>query len=300
MTKKRAFIVERPLQILIALAIIKQMDGNFDNHILIANCFQNAHFVANTLKSASVFKNTKFYLFDNYDQAFYFAKNNVYEEFLIHWDVGFRTNFRLRGLKIKDPSTKIFVFEEGIGTYRDNIFSGLKKFLFKKIGVATNCGGHDTVEKIFLYAPSEYEKKVTKPAPEAVQIILKISDVIDIYSEVIVQAFDGNHFLKSIKKHKQKECLIYMSDWKFKESDLDFIEKSESVKILKLHPHVMSRRDLIRDDFLIAPNELPAELLIARAQVQYQNIIVLHHGSSVTNYICSENIRFLDIRKLRS
>lgn len=290
-------MVERPLQILIALAIIDQSDREFKNHICVANCFQNADHVVHALNALLSSQGIQFSFFETYDEALFFARDEKYSEYYIHWDIGFRTNLRLIFFKLVFPNSKIFVFEEGRGTYRDDIYSGLKKYLFKKMGIAVNCGGHNAVEKIFVYSPSEYIASVTKPAKLVDLIKLSIAGVMEKYEHAILCAFDHGKFLQTLSTRRSDECIVYMSDWKFEHSDLNFIQVDGTTKILKLHPHAMTIGRLLREDFVICPNELPAEMLITKIQTIYRTTKIFHQGSSVSRYINSESVELVDLRR---
>ncbi|NMM05998.1 hypothetical protein [Polaromonas sp.] len=293
--KRRVFIVERPLQILIVFAILDQLEDDCVNDILVANCFHGAAEVVSRFNNLST-SGINYMLFGDYKKAFLFAEKNKYEEIFIHWDIGFRTSIRLNRLNFTTPRSKIYVFEEGAGTYRDDLYTGIKKRIFSKIGVAINNGGHNKIDGIFLYSPEYYRLSVSKPAKSIVQINLNVSEVIEQNDEFLIAIFDGTNFIKKLKIEKSIECVIYLSNWCFSPSDLDFIQNSKSTKILKLHPHIKIDHTNIRSDFIVCPNGIPAELLISKLQTLYEKITIFHHGSSVARYVNSNSTKFIDLR----
>ena len=288
-----AFITATPLQIIIALSIKNQYKDKDKEKIdiLIIGYFHDANNVCERLKK-NFSQEINFKYFHKYFEAIKYAGHIRYDELFIHWDVGFRTNLYIYKLLSKSPKTVISVFEEGIGTYRDDIYSNPQKKLFKFLNLPVNIGGHPKTKKLYIYSPLEYKKNVTKPTIEIQEIFATVDVTIDKYLEEFESVFDPDDFLINLINRTEKECLIYMSSWDFNISMLDSLVKKDVVKILKLHPHIVKAPKILSEDFFVSPNSLPAEILIKTASKYFEKVTVIHNGSSVTRYVTAENILY--------
>jgi len=288
---KAIFIVERPLQILTAIAIFEQCRFAGRPEVVVANCFNDAPAITHRL--AKTFSHMfDFYSVPDYQSAIECCKNNQYDHVFLHWDIGFGTNLRLRSIQRRNRGVAFSIFEEGIGTYRDDIYPPFKKMLFKFLGLPVNNGGSSFSKEIYVYDPDEYRRKVTKPAPKVIQIVQPLSKLIVRYEHLFLQVFDPDRFVERyLKNLRGKVCIIYLSDWNFSFEQTSGVFSEASINILKLHPH--NKSEITSDgSFMVAPNSLPAELLIISMARQFAEVRVFHCGSSAQRYIDIPNVTF--------
>jgi hypothetical protein len=287
---RRAFIVERPLQIMISLAISNQLDNECGVDFLVADCFHDAENIYNRLSTE--FKDRfSFRYFATYKNAVDHCSTHLYSEVFIHWDIGFGTNIRLKRLLAKSPETSISVYEEGMGTYADYRYPALKKWIFNSLGLPVNNGGNHLTKNIYVYHPAEYQKNVTKPAPIIEKIKTSLPELISQFSRELCEAFDPDDFLTALRTQHTEKCVIYLSDWSFENHHLLGVKASQATRVLKLHPYVKTEFTPT-NGFLVAPNSLPAEILITHASEIFQSVEVIHQGSSVMRYIHRPNVEY--------
>lgn len=289
---KAIFIVERPLQIMTAIAIYEQCQFEGLPEVAVANCFSDAPAIAH--RFSKIFSHVfDFSSVPDYKSAIDRCKNGQYDHVFLHWDIGFGTNLRLRSIQRRNTGVEISVFEEGIGTYRDDIYPPFKKMLFNFLGLPVNNGGSNFSKKIYVYDPEEYLRKVTKPAPEVIKIVQPLSKLIVKYERQFLQVFDPDCFVEhNLENLRGKVCVIYLSDWDFLLEQTCGVFSEDSFNILKLHPHNKSK--IVSDgSFMVAPNSLPAELLIISAARKFAEVRVFHRGSSAQRYINIPNVKFI-------
>lgn len=287
-----AFIVERPLQILIALAIVEQLHDRKSKNVIfmIADSFHDAEGIYHRI-NASYGDEIEFRYFSSYSGAIEHSVVSKFDELFIHWDVGFGTQFRLRRILRNNPNLVINTFEEGVGSYRSDIYKGVKKFLLNALGFPMNTGGSKYTNSMYVYRVKEYFEKVKRPARNVIGIKRNLSALLDLHREKLISVFDPSDFLSQIEMKGDGQCLIYMSNWNFKAEDLDVYSSFSGVKLLKLHPHIKNMPVGRVGDFLVVPNSMPAELLIGRACSIFDDVSVFHKGSSALMYIESDNLK---------
>lgn len=289
---KTFFIVERPTQIITALAILDQLKKDRRVEILVANCFDDAGGVVNRL--AEVATNANFKLVPSYADAINNLEHEEVGSLFIHWDVGFKTQKKLSLLRKRN--VRISVFEEGIGTYRKNIYPPFKKFVFSLFGLPINVGGSKYIEDIYVYDKERYEAEIQKKPPRIYQIETGLFDFLIQRRHQFLEIFSGADFINSVinlSAHSPGLCSIYLSSWEYGNLIRRSIEETRGAKILKLHP--FNKTEVDGADLLVSPRSLPAELLIAVVSSYFESVNVYHLGSSVEMYVSAANVNFINI-----
>lgn len=285
---KTIFVTERPTQIITALALCDNLDLKEEVQIIVANRFDDASKIVRRLSDTETRLN--FRLVSNYDDAIEIAAGEQPTHLFIHWDVGFGTQKRLRRLKQNNTGLRISIFEEGIGTYRQDIYPPLKKLIFKMLGLPVNVGGSRYINDIYVYDREKYISNARVQPRDVIQINPRLVDVIAEKEAQLVFIFSGQELIEALEASDRSVCTIYLSDWHFKETDLEGLVPNRGARVLKLHPHCKAH--LSKNDILIAPNSLPAELLVMVASRLFEFVIIYHHGSSVPLYISPRNVEF--------
>lgn len=295
LTATVGFIVATPLQILIALAIIEQICQNSEEiDILVFDYFEHSSMVS---RRANVeFRGRfRFLNFVEYFDAIKYAELKKYDHLLLHWDVGFKTNLYIRYLKFFSPTTKISIFEEGIGTYRDDIYNTKKKKIFEILGLPTNVGGHSKIDQIFVYDPKLYISNVSQPSKKIICINNSVSDIINKYKFALIAIFDPNGFIINFAKKIKSKCIIYLTSYEVSHWAIRYIESQESLAMLKPHPHLKDLEMVTSSNVEVCPGGIPVELLIEVIKKDFHQITILHHGSSAQRYIRVDNVQFIHL-----
>lgn len=291
---KVSFIVATPLQVLICMAILRQLDNVESVDVFVVGYFDDAEKVCARLNEnfSSV---AKFRYFLKYRHALTEAARHGFDKLFIHWDIGFRTNLALRMFSARCKATSICVFEEGIGTYRNDIYRGFKKRLFRAVGLPLNIGAHGLVDCIYLYEPCEYLNSVYAAPASVVRIAYNVSDLIAECMGGLIAVFDPGGFINGLLSAPNEKCILYLTGWGVERMVINSLGASVGYKVLKLHPHIINRDDFAALGFDLPPNCLPAEVLISSLCAKFGEVEVYHHGSSVIRYARGVNINYIRI-----
>lgn len=285
------FITERPTQIVTALAIIKQKNFGEKIFIIIVDEFAHAKKIKESF--SLYYTNINFIFVDNYSNAIAKAKEALPSDLYIHWDVGFRTQKWLKEIKKLNKSKSISVFEEGIGTYSQEIYSKLKKMIFKHLSLPTNIGASKYIEEIFVYDKNKYIQAAERKPKKITEINYKLEEFLTLNINTFIKIFHAEKLIDTIMSQGNRKCVIYLSNWNFKKCDLNIIPKNIGPIILKLHPHCKETFD--NKDFINVPAEIPAEILLIIALKKFSKAYVYHKNSSIELYIKSEKVEFRKI-----
>lgn len=287
---KVIFVTERPTQIITALALCESFGAHWQVQIIVANCFYDAPTIVGRLSETEGGLNIR--LAATYDEAIKIVESELPAHLFIHWDVGLGTQRRLQRLMRANQGQKISVFEEGIGTYRQDIYPPLKKRIFRLLGLPVNVGGSKYVDDIYVYDREEYVGSALVRPQNVVQIYPQLCEMLAKREAQFAYIFSCQWLFELLKASNDVLCTIYLSNWNFSESDLVGRLPENGVKVLKLHPHcqvcVKSK------SIIVAPNSLPAELLVMSASRIFDVVVVHHKNSSVPRYVKNKNVKFIN------
>lgn len=291
--KKVAFVIERPLQFLIFCCILDQLKDEDDISVHIADVFHGASKLYGNLCKK---KERKFsvFIYDSYRAALMYATQDFLDNLFIHWDIGFRTDFRLAYLKYWKKVKRISVFEEGLSIERKDIYKGIKKNILRSLGFATHVGGNRHVDELYLFDPTAYKKTFGKSNVRLVKINKAIHDVIRDNERFFHTIFEVDKLVLEIKKNNYFNCALYLTDWRFNLNDFEKIKSKESVTYLKPHPYIQDSLPELHQVVVCAP-DIPAEIVISLLSSHFDKVTVFHHGSSVPKYISFSNVKFVKL-----
>jgi hypothetical protein len=286
-----AFITTKPLQIMVALSIVKQLNLHDRAHFLVVDNFFRARSVFERLTLADwEFSRLDITFCPSYKDAHEFVSRNRIKNLFIDSDVGFRNFIALFRLKLKNIKLIINVYEEGVGTYRSDLYVGIKKILFNLIGIGCQFGGSVLANALYLYDPEEHRRKFPKFRKKICKINLSHADFIRENLNNIRYIFDYNYVCGGASRI----CYVYLSGWQINDDFIKLFLDLEGDKFIKPHPAIKSNvLDTVKSSVRVIPNHVPAELLILDLERKYEKIIVLHEGSSVERYLSKENLEFV-------
>ena len=230
------------------------------------------------------------------NEAYNILPNLSCSRLFIDSDVGVRRYIQLAFLKLRKPRLIVSVYEEGVGTYRDDLYRGWKKRLFQVFGVGTYFGGCFFTTQIYVYRSDEYSRKLGCCGVEIVKlqntiemlIVSRLSDLKRIF-DVTPSCLDG------AEAEQQDECLIYLSSWLIDKEVVNKLSLQTGLKIIKPHPHIRTTVNLEGLGFLILEGAFPAELLVLWVSERFNKVTLYHHGSSVERYISRDNVEFIQL-----
>lgn len=292
-----AFVVSKPLQIVVAQIILSQLEMVTRAEFVVVNSFIGACSVAKKLNVYS--KDISSTLFDSATEAYRYLSKKKCDKIFIDSDVGLKKHFFLVRLKLYNPHVTISVYEEGVGTYRDDLYKGWKKFILSLVGAGTYFGGNFLVNSIYLFSPEKYEK-VHGRKLEVVQLKRDLETTYSVNEASYLALFDFDSEYKNILQIANvDDCFVYLQSWDYDEAGMDKFSCCAGFRILKPHPH---RSHIISDlgvcDFVVGP-QVPAELLLGLLSRTFKHITVFHHGSSASSYIKASNVEFIELNKIK-
>lgn len=300
------FLVTKPLQFIIVLNII--YDYKLENNtVIILDSFSKAEvFFLNLTKYKNnknityVFKKTKL-------KAVFFIVQNWFNNVYLDSDVGFKNYVFSFLIKIFSFNKKIFVYEEGIATYNRSFYKNVKLFILNAIGAGTNFGGSIFTNGIYLYFPEKYLINVNIKAKKIYKIQTTFSDFIENHKNDIEYYFNLTNFFTSLHliKFKKRVCFVYLGTWGNDKNDflidknlIDtiFTDNEKYMIFIKRHPNISHRNRIsINLEHLEVPPIIPAEILISFLSIIFNNVVVFHHDSSVSQYTNKENINYKNL-----
>ena len=298
--KVYGFIITKPLQLMVVIAIIDQLPIEIEKELLVVNGFFDAQKIAERLNiKQDKWRSVTF--FCSTSRALRHCRRQGYDSVLIDSDVGFRKNTDLIKLKLFSPKTILAVYEEGVGTYRSDLYGGLKKKIMSIFGIGTYFGGNWLTEKVYLFAPNEYRTIFGKTSSELIGLKYTISELVIKYETAFEDLF-GTNELKSklvlLREIRSENCVIYLSNWSIDADIVNSCKKSRSCSIIKPHPHIKKIPLALSTQFdLVVSPSVPAEILITMASRVFKEVYVSHHGSSVVRYINMANVYFKYVDK---
>lgn len=295
------FIITKPLQLLVVLSIIEQLPDEVNKELIILDSFSAAKQIADRLTTSNT-KWRRAVFFKEFSAGYRYCATQQYDKVFLDTDVGFRQNITLIGMRLKSPRVRIAVFEEGIGSYRSNLYQGIKKTILSLLGVGVNFGGNWLTKEIYLFCPDEYKKKFPTTKVDLIRINTSISALLEKYESIFDDLFNLTELKTKLQDAYSKEvCDIYLTSWHWDQAAINRLKHYSSYKIVKFHPHIKHPTKSVMDNFDLSTSpSVPAEILITIASRLFVKVRVLHHGSSVVRYLARNNVEFILIDSNRT
>lgn len=292
MKKGYAFIITKPLQLMVVLSIIDQLPSFIQKTLLVVDSFADAKGVSKRLETVLP-SDLSIKFFDAESSAYGYMRNKGYSKIFIDSDVGFSRYVTLLVIAILSPGTIFAVYEEGVGTYRNDLYAGVKKKILPLIGCGIYFGGNWRTKELYLYRP---DKCMTPVNAKKIKIEKKIHVLMREKKLWLEYIFDASNFFSELSSLacNYKKCEIYLTNWKIDSKVIDGLNCTSSFVIVKPHPHIKDQDELERFCGLYkAPAGIPAEILLSWAQESFEMVTVFHHGSSTLNYIDCERMEYV-------
>lgn len=287
--KEYAFVVSKPLQLIIALSIMTQLRIGQSVHVIVVDSFAGARDVCARLGSPDgPLKGVSAEFVGSTKDGYRALRKRRFSRIFIDCDVGAVRYLELLMIKAANPHLTINVYEEGMGTYRTDLYSGIKKNVLDLVGAGTAFGGCGLTSNLYIYNPDDYLSSFYKTKVNLIKIHQQIADLVCKMFGEMMTLFDYTPVSGAGSK-----CNIYLSSWKFNESFLKRFQSFPGDRYIKPHPHLKDANAEADAVFLSAA--VPAELVLIDLLKKYKCIDVYHHGSSIEKYIKSDRIQYMII-----
>ncbi len=271
-------IVTKPLQYVNVLNIPNLDKSNSD--LIIEKTF-NTNDLYKWLLDKNEWRNIT--LVENYSTALKIARKNEanYTNLYTFWDCGIVYGYIIN--KIDIPN--IYIYDEGWGSYRDNLKPkyDLKRFIScviqRNLDADLYIGAHPKVKGLFLYRPDvhrilipQYKKQLEFKYD--FETLLKKEDL-SVFS----------NYAPSVDI-RNKDVLLFLSSHIVSPKIFPILEKidQEVVKIVKPHPHIGDKTNLTNHFDEIVKPSLMAEFVIYKIIEQCNSLLILHQNSTSVIY----------------
>lgn len=291
------FLASKPLQIMVASIIAGQINST-NNTLIIANEFAMSYSVFENIKRNKKFFSKVFYV-DSKKSGYKFIINNKFNYIFIDSDVGLKNFINQLLIKIKSGlNSKFIVFEEGFGTYRDDLYVKWKTKLLSFFGVGAFFGQSILTSGLFLFNPNKYRVNIRNRALVEIEFSLQnhIESNMDYYRSVF--DFYGHSLIYT---SSNRRCALYLSDWIYSQVGIDLLTdyKNQGCDVfIKPHPHMRGDEISKETGIPFFSGGVPVELILLDLNNKYEEIVAIHHGSSVVNYIHTSKIKYQNLNEI--
>lgn len=271
-------------------------------NLIVVDSFHEAKNITENIRQNSQWNNVFFA--NDRAASFEIASRNQADLLLIDGEIGVRLFYYLAKFKLSQPKCKIAVYEEGAGTYRNNIYTdglGLyhsvwKGKLFPLLGVGVYFGGSYWCDEVYVFDAQQYKKMHPNHKKPVHEISQSLINYILSYQQLLKNYFPSKVLDEiMINKTSFPKCVVYFSSWDiYPAIETKFQAITNAVKICKLHPHIKDENAIKNVDYQIE-SYVPAELLLLLLLSKFKEVIVYHHGSSLESYMDNNSIHFKNI-----
>lgn len=290
------FLVSKPLQLMVAMCIIEQLDVRDCCEIIIVDAFKDAEGVSRRTGRVANF-NIPIKFSRDHVGAYRLAEEAGYSKLFIDSDVGWKKNLTLIRLLLTCPDMEVNVYEEGVGTYRLDLYQGWRKRILELAGCGTRFGGNWRTRAIYVF---ETKAIWAGLKCQVVKIEMHLVDYIRRNWVDLLQIFNASPALSALTPGASGDCVIYLSTWNIDDFPVDLMSGISELVHVKLHPHISEANfGRLGEGVKLMPAAVPAEIIILAAELISKRVIVYHHGSSVPLYISSPNVRYELLPKAR-
>lgn len=284
------FVITKPLQLMVVLSLVEQLDRQISKDFLLVDNFAGAESLHRQMLSR-LDPGCRVFYFAEERQAYAFAVRTGYDKLLIDSDVGFRRNLTIMAMAIRRPSMMLAVYEEGLGSYRLDLYPSAKRRALASVGCGVYFGGNWRTREIYLFQP---EKCVTPISARKIKLEKSISQLLAEKWGFLSEIFSAREYMENFTNLSNPgDCIIYLTGWTVDEVRLATLARDGASVIVKPHPHIKNIDSAKWGGCLsMAPANVPAEIIISAAATSFRTVRVLHHGSSVGRYLQIDNVSF--------
>ena len=291
-TSKFGFVITKPLQLLVVLAIIEQLPATAARDLLILDAFADAAEIAAAVEKYRA-KWGDVHFFSSHDSMFQHCLATRYATLFMDSDVGFKKNVELLRIRLRSPACRFAVYEEGVGTYRTDLYRGWRKQLLRTLGAGVHFGGNRLVSEVYVFDKAEYAHAFGES--KVIAITCNLMALLEKYAAELFGIFGADRVRNALGNNgRSKEAVLYLSSWQVDSAALLQIRAEQCLKILKPHPH---HRNITEggayEGFFVAPAGMPAEILLLLIGEMFDTIRIYHHGTSAERYVKKPNLKYV-------
>jgi len=299
------FLITKPNQLFISLSILNQIQRTSSDLLIIDN-FQSSNHLKSILFKEKIWNNV--YFKKSKIKIIQYFIRGAYSNFYTDSDVGFLNFLIFCMIKILNPKIKIFVYEEGVGTYSNErlFYDHFKIWVFRQIGIGTNFGNCKFTSGIYLFNVEKYQNFHPTSTVSLHEIKSDLFSIYTKYNDLIDKIYSIKELHVLIQKHRKKKCTVILGTYYYSENQYYptyqslikaindcAVNEEEHLVLIKNHPHKVNMISIDNMNYAVnVSSSIPAEILIWILYNYYDVINVIHSGSSVLLYI--SNYSFIE------
>lgn len=180
---------------------------------------------------------------------------------------------------------RLYVFEEGIGSYSDRLFGTIKGSLYDYVGIGSHYGTSCFCDGLYLNLPDLYNEKYHSQI--AVPLELPFIEAIKKYYVLFSNCFDA---LPSYLDIKNSRILLYVTSWEINKevlNKIDEVRHDYDLIVIKPHPHIKGSL-WHNSEYKILETSNLVEMILIKLLEQKNKITVFHESS--TSVVYFENV----------
>lgn len=281
-----AFVATKPLQIMISMAISDQLRPESRFHLVVVTDFCDADVIANRLRACDSRWSDVTVVSSKRDAIAQCAEAH-YDRVFIDSDVGLRNAWSLKALKASVPSMRLCVLEEGVGTYRQDIYPPGRGLAVRALGASSHFGGLSVTDEVWVYSPEAYRSCFPRQAHKVRAMDSSLQSWISDNVALLELIFVGGSLDDSLLWGAEGgRCVLYLTSWIWSAEACATVGAWGGRSVLKLHPHIRTDEDQLHRLFdYVVPASIPAELVVLALARRFDEVVVFHHGTSTEQYI---------------
>ena len=202
--------------------------------------------------------------------------NNLFIENDASWKIFFINLFG----RIKS----IYVYEEGIGSYKNDTKGGIESVTRRILGVGNHNGESKYCKGIILTKPWLYNQKFNTTKARAFRF--SFGDCLR-NNELLLEKITGS--MPEVLNVSNNRVLIYVTEWKIHSDVLERFGNevcNYDLCFIKLHPHIKTFKSTANNLFHVIQSPMMMEMILYFLLKQNNQVTVWHHCStSVVHFI---------------
>lgn len=215
---------------------------------------------------------------------------------MVDSDVGARTTLAMRVLRGLHPGLRFAVYEEG-----ESLFAPMAQErpaeILVRLGATPTIGQGALTSEVWSYTPEALRARL--PDKRLMRIERPPAEYVASQRDLLNAVFWPSH-ARDTHAWGGSRCVLYLSSWDVDRRVLARLRQSGAYTIFKPHPHLTDagRTGLAEVDQVL-PAEIPSELVLLTLAEAFEEVRVLHHGSTTQRYVTSSNVHFTNVSAAR-
>ena len=284
------FIATKPVQIMASLILSRQL-APASSSLCVVPSFADAAAVTRRLAvHAGTFK-TVFAARDRVRGLFAQAQHG-HDVVFLDSDVGARTTAAMRLVHVLRPRLRFAVYEEGESLFHP-LLQERPRRLFEMLGATPTLGAGVLTSEVWTYAPEALRRRL--PDARLMRIEETLAAFVERERELLTSVFWPT-IERDTRHWRGGRCLLYLSSWDVDPRGLTLLRASSDFALFKPHPHIQDA-DAVAGGAAnqVLSAAVPAELALFALARAFDEVVVLHHGSTTARYVSLPNVRFIHL-----